>query len=121
MKIRKELFEHPDWWKLRRIFDLNETLEELHIRVNYLRSIEPNSKAMEETSIGDEIKLDYETIDEFRARVRDFYLSIDMGVNEKIQDGYYLNEENIKKDMLKGFIPFDKEWYQEYLDRTNRQ
>lgn len=122
MKIREELFDHPDWWKTSHpIKNLNETIEEFGLRRNYLRSIEPNSKALEETSFGDEIKLDYETVDEFRARVRGFYLSIDMGVNEKIQDGYYLDEENIKNDMLKGFISFDKEWFENYLNKTSTQ
>jgi len=36
------------------------------LRRDYLRSIEPNSKALEGTSIGDEIKLGYKIIDEFK-------------------------------------------------------
>ena len=118
MEIREELFDHPDWWKSHQIFDLNETAEEFHIRLNYLRSIEPNPKALEETAMGDEIRMDYETIDEFRARVRGFYLSIDLGVNEKYQDDYYSEDENIKKDMLGSELPFDKNWYGNYLNKT---
>ena len=119
MEIREELFDHPDWWKSHQIFDLNETVEEFHIRLKYLRSIEPNPKALEETAIGDEIRMDYETIDEFRARVRGFYLSIDLGVNEKYQDDYYSEDENIKKDMLGSELPFDKNWYGNYLNRVH--
>ena len=64
MKIWEELFDHPDWWKASHpIKDLNETIEEFGLRRDYLRSIEPNSKALEGTSIGDEIKLGYKIKD----------------------------------------------------------
>lgn len=98
MKIREELFDHPDWWKTNyRINDLNETNEEFHNRIDYLRTIEPNPIAISETTIGDEEKLSYESVDEFRARLRNDYLLVDMGCNEEIQDGFYLYDENIKK------------------------
>lgn len=121
MKIREELFEHPDWWKSQKLKDLNETNDEFIARMEYLQSIEPNSKAIEETTIGDDIRMDYETIDEFRARIRNFYLLVDMDCDEKIQDGYYEEEENIKKDMLGSQLPFDREWYQEYLNKNSAQ
>jgi hypothetical protein len=121
MKIREELFSHPDWWKTRQLIDLNETKEEFQHRLEYLRYIEPNPSAVKETGIGDEEQLDYETIDEYRARLRNDYMLVDMDVNEKFQDGYYIDEENVKKDMLGSELPFNKEWYQNYLDRTSSQ
>lgn len=44
-----------------------------------------------------------------------------MGVDEKAQDGYYLDEENIKNDMLGAQISFNKEWYKDYLNKTSSQ
>lgn len=121
MKIREELLGHPDWWKSEMLTDLNETIDEFQTRLDYLHSIQPNPKAIAETTIGDDEKLDYESIDEYRARIRNDYLLTDMDVDEKAQDGYYFDEENIKKDMLKGLIPFDKEWYGKYLNRNSSQ
>ena len=67
MKIWEELFDYPDCWKTSHLIkDLNETIEEFGLRRDYLRSIEPNSKASEGTSIVDEIKLGYKIKDEFR-------------------------------------------------------
>lgn len=62
-----------------------------------------------------------ETEDEFQERINHINQLCDYDVDEKCQDGYYLDEENIKKDMLKGFIPFDREWYEDYLKRTSAQ
>ncbi|MES2568119.1 MAG: hypothetical protein V4565_14685 [Bacteroidota bacterium] len=121
MEIREELFSHPDWWKTRQLMDLNETREEFHNRVNYLRWIEPNPLAIKETGIGDDEKLDYETIDEYRARIRNDYMLVDTDCNEKSQDGYYMDEENVKKDMLGAELPFNKEWYLNYLNKTESQ
>lgn len=121
MKIREELFEHPDWQKTNiAISDLNETDKEFKNRVAYLNYIEPNPNAIKENFYERE-KFDYETTDEYRARRRAFYLSIDMDVDEKCQDGYYIDEENIKKDMLGSQLAFDKNWYQNYLNRTSKQ
>lgn len=121
MKIREELFDHPDWWQTRwPIEDLNETEEEFNARVKYLNSIEPNPSI----TAGDyfsETKLDFESIDEFRARKREFYLSFDSDVDEKSQDGYYRNEDNIKKDMLGSQLPFDRAWYKDFLNRNAAQ
>ena len=121
MKIREELFNHPDWWKSKKLMDLNETSEEFQARMEYLRSIDPNPKAIAETTIGDEEKLDFESIDEYRARLRNDYLLVDMDVNEKHQDGFYLEDENIKNDMLGSQLPFDKVWYQNYLNKNSAQ
>ena len=121
MKIREELFDHPDWWKKRKLVDLNETNEEFQLRLNYLNYIEPNPSALKEKGIGDEEKLDYETIDEYRARMRNDYMLVDMDCNEKFQDGYYIDEENVKKDMLGSELPFNKEWYLNYLNKTESQ
>lgn len=121
MKLREELFSHPDWWKSIILYDLNETMEEFHSRLDYLRSIEPNPKAVAETTIGEDEKLDYETIDEYRARIRNDYLLVDMDVNEKYQDGFYLEDHNIKNDILGSQLPFDKVWYQDYLNKTSAQ
>ncbi len=121
MKVREEIFNHPDWWQTNfPITDLNETIEEFEIRVAYLRYIEPNPSAIEQGYYERE-KLEYETIDEYRARIREYYLSIDMDVNEKFQDGYYLDDENIKNDMLGAELPFDKKWYQNYLNKISKQ
>ena len=121
MKIREELFDHHDWWQAKfPIKDLDETPEEFEARVAYLKCIEPNPRAVEE-GFFESKKFDYETIDEFRARIREFYLSIDMGVDEKGQDDYYRDEENIKKDMLGSQLSFNKEWYEDYLNRTSAQ
>lgn len=116
--IREEIFEHPDWWQTKfPISDLNETAEEFNNRVAYLNYIEPNPIAISEDYYS-ESQLDYENIDEYRARRRDFFLSIDMDVDEKAQDGYYLDDENIRKDMLGSQISFDKAWYKNYLDKN---
>ncbi len=40
MKIREELFDHPDWWKSQKLRDLNETNDEFQARLDYLHSIE---------------------------------------------------------------------------------
>lgn len=121
MKMREEIFDHPDWWQTNfPISDLNETNEEFNTRIAYLRYIEPNPKAVDE-GFFETTKFEYETIDEYRARLRKYYLSIDMNVDEKCQDGYYLDEENIKNDMLGSQLPFDKAWYQKYIDRTSKQ
>lgn len=121
MKIRNEIFNHSDWWQTKfPIVDLNETPEEFKNRVAYLKYIEPNTKAMQDAYY-EKDKLDYETIDEYRARRRQFFLSIDLGVDEKAQDGYYLDEENIKNDMLGSQISFDKNWYKDYLNKTSSQ
>ena len=121
MNIREELFDHHNWWKSELLTDLNETLEEFRARMDYLYSITPNPKAIAETTIGDTEKLEYESIDEYRARIRNDYLLIDMDVDEKFQDGYYEDEENIKKDMLGSQLPFDKNWYLDYLNRNSKQ
>lgn len=121
MGIREEILDHPDWWQTRfPIKDLNETIEEFKNRVAYLNYIEPNSKAFIENYF-DEDQLDYENIDEYRARRRHYFLSIDMDVDEKVQDGYYLEDENIKNDMLGAQISFNKEWYNGYLNKTSSQ
>lgn len=118
MKIREELFDHPDWWQTKfAITDLNETNEEFEFRVKYLILIETNLQAVEEGFFEEE-QFDYETIDEYRARIRQFNLSIDLGVNEKHQDGYYLVDESIKKDMLGSELPFNKDWYSNYLKKS---
>lgn len=78
MKIREEIFNHPDWWKSQKLRDLSETNDEFHARFDYLQSIEPNPKAVAETTIGDDEKLDFESIDEYRARIRNDYLLVDM-------------------------------------------
>lgn len=121
MKIREELFDHPDWWKSIILSDLNETIEEFHNRLEYLRSIEPNPIAVSETTIGDDEKLDYESLDEYRARIRNDYMLVDMDCDEKAQDGYYFEDENIKNDMLGSQLPFDKIWYKYYIDKTGSQ
>lgn len=65
MKIRDEIFNHPDWWQTKfPITDFNETHEEFKNRVAYLNYIEPNTKAMQDAYY-EEAKLDYETIDEY--------------------------------------------------------
>lgn len=118
MKIREELFDLPDWWQTKfAITDLNESKEEFENRIKYLKSIEPNPQAVEEGFFEEE-QFDHETIDEYRARIRQFNLSIDLGINEKHQDGYYLDDENIKKDMLVSELPFNKEWYNNYLNKS---
>lgn len=118
MNIREELFDHPDWWQTKwPIEDLNETDEEFFARVKYLRSIEPNS-SITNNEYYVEQQLDFESIDEYRARRREFFLSIDMDVDEKNQDGYYLDDENIKNDMLGSQINFNKEWYKNYIDKN---
>lgn len=121
MKIREELFDHPDWWKSQKLTDLNETNDEFHERIDYLHSIVPNPKAIAETTIGDDEKLDYESIDEYRARIRNDFLLVDMDCDEKIQDGYYEQDENFKNDMLGCQLPFDKKWYLDYLNRNSSQ
>lgn len=116
MKIREEIFEHPDWWKTNfPIYELNETEEEFQLRIDYLNYIEPNENTIKKGGFYSESQLEDETIDEYRARIIMFYKSIDMGVNEKYQDDYYQNEENIKKDMLKGELDFNRQWYENYL------
>jgi hypothetical protein len=121
MKIREELFDHPDWWQTRwPIEDLNETQDEFSARVDYLTSIEPNPLVTAGNYFSDS-QLEFESIDEFRARKRELYLSTDSDVDEKAQDGYYRNEENIKKDMLGSQLPFNKVWYKDFLNRTSAQ
>ena len=118
MKIREEIFNHRNWWQTKfAISDLNETKDEFMARVAYLNYIEPNQRAMHENYYENE-QLDYETIDEYRARIIHYYKSIDMGVNEKVQDDYYRDEENIKKDMLGAELQFDKDWYANYLKKN---
>jgi len=121
MKIREELLNHPNWWKSQKITDLNETVDEFHERMDYLGSIEPNPKAIAETTIGHDKKLDYESIDEYRARIRNDYLLVDMDTDEKYQDGYYEESENVRKDMLGSQLPFDKKWYIDYLKKNSSQ
>lgn len=107
MKIRDEIFAHSDWWQTNfPINELNETDEEFDTRVAYLRYIEPNPMAVRE-GFFDSNKFEYETIDEYRARLREYYLSIDLGVNEKVQDGYYLDIENINKEILTGLLYYN--------------
>lgn len=118
MKIREEIFEHPNWWQTNSpIRDLNETSEEFRARVAYLRYIEPNPRAVEE-GFFEETQFDYETLDEYRARIREYYMSIDLGADEKCQDGYYLDPENVKKDMLGGELEFDTDWYTNHVNST---
>lgn len=120
MKIRDEIFEHPDWWNTNfPIDELNETEEEFNLRVAYLNHIEPNSYAMSSGDFYAQYQLDYETLDEYRARMIEYYRFIDMGVDEKFQDGYYRDERNIKKDMLQGKLDFNKEWYENYLKKKH--
>lgn len=121
MKIREELLVHPEWWKSQRLIDLNKTSDEFHARMEYLRSIEPNPNTIAETTIGDDERLDYESIDEYRARMRNDYLLVDMDCDEKVQDGYYEQDENIKNDILGYQLPFDKKWYLDYLNKNSSQ